>query len=978
MRILSRCRRTSVVAATLLVAARVLAGQAPTIAPGTNGSNSNNSNNASTASQLTPNGAAATAPESNTDTSSVGMPAEQLIQILRDNPEVMVEVKSVVADAAQEQGVSVQPDALTDEQVYAQIEASSSLRAAITQFLRARGYVSEADIDAARQKSMQDAGESTDFTRARENVRGLTGRGALTAGADNGLSAEPGLADEELPARGKLTTQQTMKGREPAQEAQPNITDEPSALHRPAPYNMRSLRDLYTQVPDTPDHLKRFGSDLFVVHSMQNGPARSLDATGASTALDVPLGPDYVLGPGDALSINVWGGVSQSILRVVDREGRITLPEAGPVQVAGLTMEKAQSLIGNAMQSQYRNAQVAVTVSQPRAIRIFVVGDVQRPGAYDLSALATPISALFAAGGPTAAGSLRTLRHYRDQKLIGEIDLYDFMLHGIRPGDDKLQGGDTLLVPPVGAQVAVYGAVRRPAIYELKDEKDLAAVLDNAGGLTVAASLTHITIDRVVANQHREEVAVEIKPDESPDTAMAHLHSTEVKDGDRVHIASVLPYSERVIYLQGHVARPGKIAYRDDMRLSDVLRSYQDLLPEPAQHGEIVRLVAPDLHPETMEFDVPDVLIGNANIALQPFDTVRVFGRYERDAPTVSVRGEVLRPGDYPMFEGMTAAQLIRAAGGFKRDALLDRGDLASYQVANGTRVVVQRQDVAIGDAVLKNDRGADLALKPGDVLTVHQLTGWNDIGASIVIDGEVAHPGSYGFQEGEHLSDVLRRAGGFRSTAYPEGAVLTRPEVATLEEKSREELIRQIESSAAAARVAPGAGEQSATLQLIQQQQDQVIARLRSQPASGRLVIRIDSDIDHWAGTPADIEVRAGDELRIPKRPGFILVTGQVYNASAITFVPGRSASWYLQRAGGATAIANRKEIFIVRANGDVVGRRSGSWYGHDVLSTRLNPGDTIVVPQKIIGPSVTWRNLLGTAQIIASLAIAAAVAGL
>jgi len=225
-----------------------------------------------------------------------------------------------------------------------------------------------------------------------------------------------------------------------------------------------------------------------------------------------------------------------------------------------------------------------------------------------------------------------------------------------------------------------------------------------------------------------------------------------------------------------------------------------------------------------------------------------------------------------------------------------------------------------------------------------------------------------------------LRRAGGFRESAYPEGAVLTRPEVRVLEQKSREELIRQIEASSAAARLSPGLapGDQSSTLQLIQQQQDQVLSRLRSQPASGRLVIHIDASIDSWAGTPADIEVRAGDVLKIPKRPGFVLISGQVYNASAITFVPGKTAGWYLERAGGATGMANRKEIFVIRANGSVVGRRSAGWHDHDVLATKLDPGDVIVVPQKIIGTSVVWRNILGAAQVAASLAIAASVSGL
>jgi hypothetical protein len=203
---------------------------------------------------------------------------------------------------------------------------------------------------------------------------------------------------------------------------------------------------------------------------------------------------------------------------------------------------------------------------------------------------------------------------------------------------------------------------------------------------------------------------------------------------------------------------------------------------------------------------------------------------------------------------------------------------------------------------------------------------------------------------------------------------------VAALEEKSRDELIRQIETSSAAARLSPGVGggDQSGTLQQIQQQQQQVLSRLKSQPASGRLVIHVNSSIESWAGTAADIEVRRGDVLRIPKRPGFVLISGQVYNASAITFVPQKTAKWYLERAGGTTEIANRKEIFVVRANGAVVGRRSGSFSDGDVLSTKLDPGDVIVVPQKIIGKSLIWRNLLGTAQIASSIAIAASVAGL
>jgi protein involved in polysaccharide export with SLBB domain len=723
------------------------------------------------------------------------------------------------------------------------------------------------------------------------------------------------------------------------------------------------LRDLYTQIPESGDQLKRFGSEVFTRH----------DRTASGVALmDVPVGPDYVLGAGDTLTIDLWGGVSQTLSRVVAPDGHVNLPEAGDIQIAGLRLEKAQSLIQEALRRQFRDVQVAVTLSRLRTFRVYVVGDVQRPGAYEISSLASPVSALYAAGGPTAIGSLRSVKHYRGKQLVGTVDLYDFLLRGVRDVDDRLQAGDTLVVPAAGPQVAIWGAIKRPAIYELKDESTLSDLLEDAGGVTVAASLEHISVERIDANQQRETISIG-----SVDQDRKAISEFAVKDGDRIHVTPIAPYSERIVYLEGHVVRPGRQPFHDGMRLSDVLHSYQDMLPEPAAIGEIVRLVPPDLHVQTMEFNVPDVLIGNGNLPLQPFDTIRVLGRYDADAPNVEIRGEVLRPGTYPLSEGMTAAQLVRIAGGFKRDALVETADLISYHVVNGTKVESERTDVHIGDAVDRDDGAADRNLKPGDVLTIHQITGWTDIGASITIEGEVAHPGSYGFQEGERLSDVMRRAGGFRETAYPAGAVLIREQVRELEEKSRAELIRQIETSADAARMSKNApADQTGQAKLIQDQQEQILSRLKSQPATGRLVIHIAADINAWAGTPADIELRRGDVLRIPKRPGFVLVSGQVYNASAITFAPGKTAGWYLQHAGGTTNVANRKEIFVIRANGSVVGRRSGEWYDRDVLATRMQPGDVVVVPQKIVGPSMLWRNLLSTAQVASSIAITAAVA--
>jgi len=621
---------------------------------------------------------------------------------------------------------------------------------------------------------------------------------------------------------------------------------------------------------------------------------------------------------------------------------------------------------------------VAVTVSRLRTVRVYVVGDVQRPGAYDISSLSTPLNALYAAGGPTSVGSLRIARHYRGKELVREVDLYEFLLRGVRSDVDRIEDGDTILVTPVGRQVAVAGMVKRPAIYELRDETKLSDVLNDAGGVLVSASLTHITIERVGAQGHRTTLNLDLPEGSTTESSRKLMNAFAIQDGDRISVAPILPYSERAIYIEGHVVRPGKFPYRDDMKLSDVIRSYQDLLPEPADRGLIIRLMPPDFRAEAIDFNVPDVLMGNDQIHLQPFDTIRIIGRYEADGPKVQVHGEVLHPGTYPLSRGMTMAQLVRMAGGFNRSALLDDADLASYDVKDGKQVLNRRDTVKVGEAVNNPGSSADVVLKPGDVLTIHQISGWNDIGSSVSLEGEVSYPGPYGIQEGERLSSVLKRAGGFRPTAYPMGAVLVRNQVKELEEKSRNELIHEIETTPAGAKLSPSlsAQDDAATLQILVQQQKALVERLRNQPPIGRLVIKINSDISSWEGTPADIEMRRGDVLTIPKKPGFVLVSGQVYNASAITFVPGKTAGWYLKRAGGTTEGGNAKEILVIRANGLVVGRRSGEWYDPGVLETKLDPGDVVVVPQKVFGGSAMWRNLFASAQVLSSVGFAAALA--
>jgi protein involved in polysaccharide export with SLBB domain len=591
-----------------------------------------------------------------------------------------------------------------------------------------------------------------------------------------------------------------------------------------------------------------------------------------------------------------------------------------------------------------------------------------------VSSLSTPLSALFAAGGPTSRGSLRVLRQYRGGTLVRQIDLYDFLLRGIRSNVDRLLPGDTILVPPVGPQVTVEGMVHRPAIYELNGEESLKQILDLAGGVLVTGSLKQINVERIEAHERHTMLSLQLP--ENTDAALKDLANFHLQGGDDVVISQILPYNQQAVYLEGHVFRPGKYPYHDGMTVNDLVHSYQDVMPEPADHAELIRLQSPDYRPETISLNLREILIGNDAIKLQPLDTVRIFSRYEIDIPSVTIQGDVIRPGIYPLSEGMTVTDLLRLAGDFKRSAYRDVAGLSSYTIENGQRVLVNHTEVDL-QKVSAGDKSGDSVLKPGDVVSIKQLAGWIDIGASIVLTGEVNHAGNYGIVPGERLSSILKRAGGFQGDAYPQAAVLERKQVHNLAEQARDQMIMRVESTPTMFNSATlSVTDLAAKQQSVEQQRQQVLASLRDNPVSGRLVIGISGDISKWENTPADIEVRPGDTLHIPKVPNFVLVNGLVYNTVAISFIPGRTAEWYLLKAGGVAAGGDKRNIYVIRADGSVVAHAK-SWYGNSVLDISMRPGDTIIVPEKIVTGSEVWKDIISAAQAFSTIALAAAAAG-
>ena len=854
--------------------------------------------------------------------------AEQIVAVLQQNPDALAEAKSRIASELQSRGYAISENDITDDRLFDEIRSDERVRSVMSDFLVHRGFGGDqSDAEAAPAPKQAPA--------AAPPAQPVPG---AAAGAPNQPSA-PAATPADRGSRERTR----------------------GAMQQQYPYrNLPAVRDLYSQSvldPKKIDKLERFGAALF--HN---------SAAPEKADLDVPVGPDYVLGIGDELVLQYWGSASQRLQLTVDREGRILIPDAGTVMVAGSTLAQAQQQVRSAMQRVYRDVNVALSVGKLRMVRVYVVGDVNKPGAYEISALSTPLSALLAAGGPTDSGSLRLVRHMRGNKLVEELDLYNLLLRGMTGAEVRMESGDSILVPPAGPQVTIAGMVRRPAIYELRDEKTLDQAINLAGGVLVSGELGTIKVERIQAHEHRQVLSVSLLENGVDPPAAEVFKKFAVQDGDRVLVLPILPYSDKTVYLEGHVFRPGKYPYRDGLTVADLVSGFDDLMPEPAERAEIIRLRPPDNRPTVIGFDLKDVLAKKADAPkLQPFDTVHVYGRYEVDAPKVSIYGEVLRPGEYPLSDGLSAADLVRLAGGFKRSAFTQAADLASYSVVEGGHVEVEHREVAISRA-LGGEADTDVRLKPGDSLTIRQLGGWSDIGGAISVTGEVMHPGRYGIQEGERLSSILKRSGGLLAEAYPNGAVLERMQVREIAAQNRDELVRKLQAQA----IEGSASREPVT---VARQRQVLIDRLKQIQPSGRLLIHISPDISKWENTEADITVRPGDTLFIPKRPNFVQVAGQVYNPAAITYVKGRHASWYLQQAGGPTQLGSKKEVFVIRANGTVVGHGSHEWWSGSTLSTVLQPGDTIYVPDRLTGTD-KLKTLSMMAQMMSGLAVAAGVA--
>ena len=707
--------------------------------------------------------------------------------------------------------------------------------------------------------------------------------------------------------------------------------------------------------PGGPEALKPFGYDLFEGSPSTFAPVSDIQ---------VPI--DYIVGPGDTLEVQLFGSETSRYELTVQRDGRINFPKLGPIQVGGMTFDSARELIQQRVAKQLIGTQVGVTMGDLRSIRVFVLGEAEKPGSYTVSGLSTMTNALFVSGGVKTIGSLRNIQLKRNGRLVTTLDLYDLLLHGDTSGDKQLMPGDVIFIPPIGNTVSVYGAVQRPAIYELKGEKTAGQAIDIAGGLLPDADAKLGQLERILPSQLHQMRNIDLTVPESRNTLLAN--------GDKLDIPPIRPTLENSIELTGYVYRPGQFQYHAGMRLTDVLGSFGELRPNADPHYIMIRRIKPPEDTvEVISADLRHALAARGSAAdpeLRPRDKLYVFNlsasrerilepiirdlelQANPDVPEqlVSIDGRVKAPGKYPLEPKMHVSDLIRAGGSLEDAAYRGKAELTRYAVVDGDARKTELISVDLA-AIWHGDAAADLLLQPYDVLVIKPIPMWAEPG-TIVVKGEVRFPGTYPIHEGETLHSVLERAGGFTSDAFPYGTVYIREELKKREKDQLELLANRLQSDLAALSLQAvagsafsgnGGGGQSASAGLAIGQQ--LLGQLRSAKPVGRLVIDVEGVYKGKAGGPDDVVVKDGDKLLVPKTTQEVTILGEVQSPTSHVFQAGLTRDDYIAKSGGATQKADRKRIYVVRANGDVIsGGRSG-WFRRS-QSVDIRPGDTIVVP--------------------------------
>lgn len=753
-----------------------------------------------------------------------------------------------------------------------------------------------------------------------------------------------------------------------------------------SPIEDTRLRKAYS---DTLASINGFQSEIYGLDVFRKGSFLSFQ-----TNQNIPTPKDYVLGSGDEVFIDIYGASENYYQAEVNPNGTILLENIGPVSLSGLTISEAESRLKSKLSITYEglrgsnpNTFLDLSLGQVRSVSVNVIGQVEIPGTYTLSALNTVFNSLYAAGGISENGSLREVKHFRKGKLISTIDIYDYLQSGFSKGDIRLESGDVILVPPYTNRVTLKGATKISGQFEMKNDETVSDLLDYAGGFSEVAYREAIQLIRIDDGQKR---VADIDEDQ--------LEVFSIKTGDEYRVTEVLNrYTNRVI-IQGAIFRPGNYALGDELSLSQLIEKAEGLTPDAYMSRGLIKRTMKDQTTETLSFDVQDVLEGNTDITLRREDVVNIFSQNElKEEFFLEVIGEVNNPGLLEYSDGTTLNDAILLAGGLTTSA-----NGGNIEVSR--RVLSDEQDgFSLSETFLypidlqgQVELDQDFVLNPYDQIIVRTNPNYKRQ-TSVFVEGQVASPGQYAIKnQGERISDILSRAGGINQFAFVEGATLIRKtefyEEPTDIEKQIDDLIRLQEKFERSPEFLTEAEQEmlirieSSIKDLEQRKQSnqslssfakrerlkEVIERnaltsniqLKQAEAIG---IDLRSIIDQ-PGSVSDLLVENGDVLVIPKRTETIRLRGKLLYPTTSRFVEGKALKYYINNAGGFDYRAKRKGTYVVYANGEVARTKSFLFLK---FYPKAAPGAEIIVPTKPLKVPVRLQDIIGITSGLATLAL-------
>ena len=746
-----------------------------------------------------------------------------------------------------------------------------------------------------------------------------------------GELARRGVTREQAERVKKLYEQQTNAGSD-------NLTGNERAesrLRARVQENSFAMNDTIARISENlQESVQVFGRNIFNTRNLTFEP---------SVNLATP--PNYRLGPGDEVVIDIWGASQNTIRQSISPDGTITLDQLGPVYLSGMSVESAQRYLSGELSKIYSDQanQIRVTLGNSRTIQVNVMGEVVQPGTYALSAFSTVFHALYRAGGVSDIGSLRDVQLVRNGKKVASIDVYRFIMKGQIQDDIRLQEGDVIIVPAYEALVQIDGNVKRPMRYELKKDENLNTLLRYAGGFSSDAYTKTLRVVR----QNGEEY--QVKTVENTDFSVFRL-----QNGDVVTADAILDRFSNKLEIRGAVNRPG--IYELSPRLNTVgklVEKADGLLDEAFKGRAVLYRERPNRTREVKQIDIQSLLSGYIpDVPLQKNDVLYIPSIHDlQDLGDVAIFGEVARPGTYPYADNMTLEDLVIGAGGLKEAASVVRVDV-SRRIKDPKGTTMGRETGEMFSFGLKDgfvvDGEPGFMLQPYDQVFVRRSPAYQ-AQQNVSITGEVLYGGTYSLtRKNERISELLAKAGGATGFAYVKGSKLIRR--ANAEEKAR----------------------MADVLEMMRKELGEGAIDSLGLKVEDTYTVGIDLEAAlKNPGSAADIVLREGDQIVVPEYVSTVKISGAVMMNNTVTYMPGEGVKYYLSQAGGYSQNAKKSKKFIVYMNGQIA-EVKGS--GKD----QIEPGCEIIVPNRQRRPNVVG-NILGYATSFASLGtMAASIANL